>query len=204
VRRGAVLALAAALLVAGCGGHRSPEAVDYVAQASRLDPVFGRAASSLAGGKVEVRCWSQRAWPSVERLLKRETGSRLDVAGAAHPAQDTIDLAPYICHDLVRFATDHDLHRVNEASLVVAIDVLAHESNHLAGSRAGATEADVECNALQTARRAARLLGAGPALAARIARTDWIEVYPQQPAGYRSPHCRPGGKLDLHPGGSWP
>jgi len=203
VRRGAALALAAAL-VAGCGGHGSPRAIDVVVQASRVDPVLGAAANLLAGRKVEVRCWSNRSWPVVERLLKRETGSRLDVAGAAHPAQGTIDLAPYICHDLVRFAADHDLHRVNEASLVVAIDVLAHESNHLAGSRAGATEAGVECNALQTVRRAALLLGADPALAASVARVDWREVYPQQPAGYRSAGCRPGGKLDLHPGGSWP
>jgi hypothetical protein len=29
-------------------------------------------------------------------------------------------------------------------------------------------------------------------------------TYPDMPALYRSPDCRPGGPLDQHPGGAWP
>ena len=80
---------------------------------------------------------------------------------------------------------------------VVAVHVLAHESEHLAGvhdrgrrrvllgadHRAGGPAAGGD-------RRAGQ--GAGGAVR--------DEVYPRMPDDYRSADCKDGGMLDLHPG----
>ena len=58
---------------------------------------------------------------------------------------------------------------------------------------------------MQKVRRAARMLGARPAFAARLALVVWLEIYPLEEETYRSPRCRVGGPLDLRPKSSvWP
>ncbi len=85
---------------------------------------------------------------------------------------------------------------------VIAVHVLAHESEHLAGVF---NEAVAECNSVQTTERAALLLGATPAQARSLAVVYDTEVYPRMPDGYLSPDCRPGGSLDRHPDDpAWP
>src|SRR5438094_924778 len=50
----------------------------------------------------------------------------------------------------------------------------------------------------------ARELFASAADGRALAVIDYSLVYPRMPPSYRSPECRPGGNLDLHPGGGWP
>jgi hypothetical protein len=85
---------------------------------------------------------------------------------------------------------------------VVAVHVLAHESEHLAGFL---DESVAECYSLQTTQEAAELLGASPAQAAALARRYAAEIYPYMPDAYRSDQCKDGGTLDLDPGShDWP
>jgi hypothetical protein len=80
---------------------------------------------------------------------------------------------------------------------------LAHEVGHLRAP--GATEAEVECRAVQEARGVARSLGASAAEADRLVRTYWRDVYPRIDSLYHSTQCHPGGYLDLDPANPrWP
>jgi hypothetical protein len=85
---------------------------------------------------------------------------------------------------------------------VIAVHVLAHESEHLAGFT---SESEAECRSVQSTERAARLLGATAAQARALAVRYATEVYPRMPDGYRSTECHDGGALDLHPDSTrWP
>jgi hypothetical protein len=85
---------------------------------------------------------------------------------------------------------------------VIAVHVLAHESEHLAGIT---TESVAECYSVQTTERAAELLGATRAQARKLALRYAIEIYPRMPDDYRSDECHDGGRLDLHPDSTrWP
>jgi hypothetical protein len=76
---------------------------------------------------------------------------------------------------------------------VVAVHVLTHESMHMSGIT---NEALTDCAAMQRDAHTAQLLGANPAQALLLARTYWVNVYPNMPDDYRSDDCRPGGTLD--------
>jgi hypothetical protein len=40
---------------------------------------------------------------------------------------------------------------------------------------------------------------------ARLSRLFWTDIYPREAAKFRSPDCRPGGRLDLDPvDPNWP
>jgi hypothetical protein len=171
---------------------------------SRIEPLYSRVASKLAGAPVQIRCWSAHDWSRVQRVIKASTAITFDLAGFADPASSSADLAPDVCHDLTQFVYGHEARGNGLVLQAFAVDVLAHESNHLAGPNAGETEAITECNALQTTRRTAELLGAKPSLANRLARVDWTVVYPFHSDEYFTHDCRPGGPLDHHPGGAWP
>ena len=82
-----------------------------------------------------------------------------------------------------------------------ALTVLAHESTHLRGVR---TESTVQCYAMQEVPRLAKELGASEADGRALAAIEYALDYPRMPAAYRAPECRPGARLDLHPGGGWP
>lgn len=164
---------------------------------SRIEPVFGRVASALAGRAVEVRCWSAADWPKVTVLDPVETG------GFADLATGTVNLPPSVCGPLDALAYSPS-HRFLDATWqdVAAAHVLAHEAAHL--GRAGSSESSAECDAVQTTARAAELLGADAAYARWMASLDWTHLYPDLPASYRSPGCTPGGALDLHLAEGWP
>jgi len=78
---------------------------------------------------------------------------------------------------------------------VVAVHVLTHEAQHMAGQT---SEAAAECQAVQRDARTATLLGATTAEADELARRYWTEVYPRMGEDYRSADCAPGGALDEH------
>jgi hypothetical protein len=84
----------------------------------------------------------------------------------------------------------------------VAVNVLTHESYHLAGYR---SEAPVQCYAMQRNAEAARMLGATAEQASALARFVYEHVYPALPQDYRSSDCHDRGPYDLRPSSSvWP
>ena len=164
---------------------------------SRIEPTLGRVASALAGRAVEVRCWSAADWPKVTVLDPVETG------GFADLATGTVNLPPNVCGPLGTLAYN-PAHRFAAPTweAIAAVHILAHEAAHLGG--AGPSEAYAECDAVQTTVRAAELLGVDAPYAQWMAWLDWTHLYPDLPASYRSPSCKPGGALDRHLAGGWP
>jgi hypothetical protein len=173
---------------------------------SRIEPRFGRVASSLAGKPTQVRCWSSLDWARINGDLLAHGGAHesLDyVSGFYWPPTGRIHLDPTACAGLVDLAyrgLRPDRGRAF-VRIALAVDTLAHESMHRRGFR---SEAIAECYAVQLDYRTATLLGASSAYASLVARQSWAE-YPAHPAEYLSSECRNGGKLDLSPQRStWP
>jgi hypothetical protein len=159
-------------------------------QSQRLEHRLGAVASVIARRPVGVHC-------------QGETGALLDVGpelgtvqfdAEGHPAGHT-DLKHQVCDWLARLPGG------SVANAATAVEVLAHESYHLAGYM---DEATAECYALQTMPYVAQRFGASP----RQIRT-WVAYsfarYPTLSEEYVSPDCVPGGRLDLgSPSSIWP
>ena len=87
--------------------------------------------------------------------------------------------------------------------MAYAVGILAHEAEHLLSP--SASEADTECYDMQEIRKVAGLLGADAAYANRLATRYWLELYPSEPANYKTGECRDGGDLDSSPNSPvWP
>lgn len=167
---------------------------------SRIDPLYGEAASAAAGKEVEVRCWARREW---KRLLVEEkvfTRGRVDdeVLGFASAGGARVNLSPTVCEQLDALTYDDARPRAGERRFnqAVALVVLAHEARHAAGVM---DEPTAECEGIQLARRAGSRLGLDAAYARDVIGLYW-EAYPDLAAEYRSPECRAGGELDLDKG----
>lgn len=159
-------------------------------QTVSLEHRLGAVASEVARRPVTVHC-------------QGGTGALLDVGpelgtvqfdAQGHPA-DRTDLKHQVCNWLAK------LPRGSVANAATAVEVLSHESYHLAGYM---DEATAECYALQTMPFVAQRLGATP----RQIRT-WVAYsfarYPSMPEEYVSPDCVSGGRLDLRsPSSIWP
>jgi hypothetical protein len=173
---------------------------------SRVEPRFGRVASSLAGKPAQVRCWSALDWARIngDLLAHGGAGESLDyVSGFYWPPTARIHLDPTACAGLVDLAYRGLRPERGRAFVRIAlgVDTLAHESMHRRGFR---NEAVTECYAVQLGYRTATALGASPRYASLVARQAWA-AYPAHPAEYLSDECRNGGKLDLSPKrSSWP
>jgi hypothetical protein len=161
--------------------HRDPTA---------LETRLGEIAGLVAERPVQVRC------EDFSIGTPDEPGGVVQFNGNT-PA-DYAHIRPDVCTALLKFARIPQSATLRSA---VALDVLAHESFHLRGI---ATEATAECYAMQELPRVARALGASEAEAPMLARFVYTFNYPGMPSNYRTPDCRPGGKLDRHPGGGWP
>jgi hypothetical protein len=80
---------------------------------------------------------------------------------------------------------------------------LAHEAEHLRSP--DASEADVECVAIQRVRDLVRAAGRSPSYQELMAGLAWDVGYPDLPEDYRTAACRDGSKLDVRPETSiWP
>jgi hypothetical protein len=165
-----------------------------VVRHARLEGELSRAASRLVGVSVQVHCqtvgeemvatdqhlgfvrWGPDGRPELRTTIMRE------------PCRA---LAGYLSSD----------HRQPSEDEVQAVHVLGHESRHMAGTM---DEARAECQAMQRDALAARLLGADPAQARRLARYYWLVDYPRMPQEYRSCECAAGGSWDEHlPDAPW-
>jgi hypothetical protein len=199
-----VKALLAAVIV-GAPSWWLVERHDRIGNEHRL----GAVASAIAGQDVRVRCpgviGRALSWDIVEGSV------RFDAAG--RPADET-KLRAFTCDELDALAEGRraDALACAERSgaacgteveeLALAVDVLAHESWHLAGV---IDEAVTECRAVQTIAWTARQLGATELQGRALARAYLETGYPRLPERYRSGACADGGELDLRPGdGAWP
>lgn len=77
----------------------------------------------------------------------------------------------------------------DEDRLATAVDVVTHESFHLAGF---IDEAAAECHSLQTMAWTAEQLGVSPDVAQRLAVWEATHAYLQMPTQYRGPCTLPG------------
>jgi hypothetical protein len=167
---------------------------------SRIEPRFGRVASSLAGKPAQVRCWSSLDWARIngDLLAHGGVGESLDfVSGFYRPDTGRIHLDPTACAGLVDLTYRSPRPQQGRAFVRIAlgVDTLAHESMHRRGFR---NEAVTECYAVQLVYKTAKALGATSTYAAAVSREAWA-AYPAHPSNYFSSECRDGGKLDLSP-----
>jgi hypothetical protein len=159
-------------------------------QTVSLEHRLGGVASEVARRPVKVHC-------------QGGTGALLDVGpelgtvqfdAAGHPA-DRTDLKHGVCNWLAHLPGG------TVAEAATAVEVLAHESYHLAGYM---DEATAECYALQTMPFVAERFGATPSQA-RTWTIYSFARYPSLSEEYVSPDCVPGGRLDLRsPSSIWP
>ena len=159
-------------------------------EGQRFEHRLGTIATAIARRPVGVHC-------------QGETGALLDVGpelgtvqfdAEGHPADHT-DLKHQVCGWLAKLPGG------SVANAATAVEVLSHESYHLAGFM---DEATTECYALQTMPYVAEQFHA-----TRQQIRTWVAYsfarYPSLPEEYVSPDCVPGGKLDLHSSESiWP
>ncbi|MGH3072750.1 MAG: hypothetical protein ACRDNB_10850 [Gaiellaceae bacterium] len=153
----------------------------------------------------EVYCWSLSGWEKLneEWALVESDEFRLD--GFAAPEVGTIDLAPHVCEPLHRFFGGSYAPNLNEASLdlATALVTLAHEAEHLRSPQA--SEAEVECVAIQRVRDLVHAAGRPRSYEDLMAGLAWDVGYPDLTEEYRTSACHNGGDLDVRPDTSvWP
>jgi hypothetical protein len=184
---------------------RELRAINGPSAKTRIQPRYGAVAIKLTGIGIEVRCWSKADWPKALKDSADFTDEPV--------AHETIgfvlsgnraNLSPDVCAELDRLAYRHEQPASGAARyrMAEAVLALAHETQHVQGVE---NEATAECYGMQLTRDTARLLGATKDYANTLADVVLHERYPQEPAGYSSPECRDGGKLDLFPRSAlWP
>ncbi len=162
--------------------------------------------SSSVGVRPKVYCWRPEAWaPFFEQYELVRGGEEASLKGIADSARNRIDLDPGVCATLNRY-----LRRIRPSALsyenfelAEALVVLTHQAEHLKAP--SASEADVECYAVQHVRPLVQAAGWGRGFATEIALHAWELLYTQLPARFRTPACRNGGPLDRNPSSNaWP
>ncbi len=157
--------------------------------------LFSEVATEIAGRPVSMQC-------------QRLTGALVDVTAelgyvtfdASGQPGDVGRLERDACNDLRDYV--HSDKSSPTFEQVIAVNVLSHESQHLAGEM---DEARAECASIQRLAEVAGWLGATPEQARALAEEYATEVYPRMPAAYRSADCVMDGEWDLTPGDQqWP
>jgi hypothetical protein len=194
--------LALALALAGGPAWWLVQHQDRIGNERRMAAI----ASEIAGRDVQVRCPGVMgrifAFDTVEGSVQFDANGR--------PADET-RLRVFTCTELDALAEGRRSGALACAEreetgcagdLAMAVDVLVHESWHLAGVL---DEAQTECRAVQSIAWAAERLGATPAEAQGLARVHLAHGYPRLPERYRSGECADGRAMDLRPGDPiWP
>ncbi len=162
------------------------------------------AISTVSGEPVHIRC----------EVLH---GGYIDVMGHSDRRLRLIELHPTICLRLDRLAAQTSppgtpAFLEEGEALLVAV----HEAVHLSPYGSGASEALVECRAVQLVATVAERIGLDEARAAALGHAalgaherlpgaeDWRVGLHELPS-YQSPDCYDGGPLDIHPTSSdWP
>ncbi|MDX6439109.1 MAG: hypothetical protein QOF45_1692 [Gaiellaceae bacterium] len=168
-------------------------------------PELAARATPLAGRHPEVLCWSSIDWEQLSEEWSLVQVNELYPIGFADQAGGRIHLAPQICEPLRRFfGTDYAPNLNTESfDLAVALVTLAHEAEHLRSPRA--SEAEVECVAIQRVRDLVRADGRPRSYENLMAGLAWDVGYPDMPPAYRTGQCHDGSALDVRPETSvWP
>lgn len=156
---------------------------------------FSAVAVRIADREVRIEC-------------QRFTGALLDPTAEAGyvpfnadgSPSDTGRLERDACNDLRNYVHSDKSNPTVEQ--IIGIQVLTHESYHLAGIRA---ESETECAALQRLDDVAQWLGATEDEGRSVAERYYAEVYPRMPSAYQTADCVDGGKLDVAPDDdTWP
>lgn len=156
---------------------------------------FSQVASQVAERPVTMQC-------------QRLTGALIDPTAelgyvdfdAAGNPSDTGRLERDACNNLRDYL--HSDKRWPTFEQMVSVNVLSHESHHLAGV---VNEAQTECSSMQSIQQVAVWLGATEEQGRQLAERYADEVYPRMPADYRSKDCVADGEWDESPGdGVWP
>jgi hypothetical protein len=156
---------------------------------------FSAVATQIAGRDVQVQC--QRFTGALVDVTAEAGYVEFDAAG--RPA-DTGRIERDTCNDLRDWL--HSDKSDPPLKQVIAVHVLGHESEHLAGIR---SEAETECAAMQRLDEVAEALGATTEQARSLATRYATEVYPRMPDTYRDSECADGGALDAAPSDpTWP
>lgn len=174
---------------------------------SRIEPLYSRVASDIAGRSVEVRCWSEEDW--LER--GEEVAAWADEKTALGPWSgyvswdlERVNLAPAVCRSLGEWSYERRWpdDRRDAYYFAWSVKALAHEAQHLRGIE---NEAKAECYGVQTMREVGNGLGLGDEEAQSLAEYAWLYIYPRARGEYRSVDCHDGGGLDLRPATAvWP
>jgi hypothetical protein len=163
-------------------------------------------ADSSVGVRPDVYCWQTAGWaPFLEQYTIVRGGEETSLKGIADNSRNRIDLEPGVCAGLRRY-----LRRMRPTSLsyenfelAEALMVLTHQAEHLKAPTA--SEAEVECYAVQHVRPLVRAAGWDAEYATEMALQAWELWYQQLPHVFRSPACRDGGRLDRNPlSSAWP
>jgi hypothetical protein len=170
--------------------------------------VLADIASAIAGRPVSIHCPG-----TLERLTEVSPHDGSVAFSADGRPADYADLSGPTCSYLREFddraegneldCLDRDVRCPRDIEqTAVAVNVLTHESYHLAGHR---NESAVQCYAMQRNAEAARMLGATAEQANAVASFVYEHVYPALPQEYRTAHCHDGGPYDLRPSSPlWP
>jgi len=175
-----------------------------------LPPRRRRDISDIAGTSVGVRpdvyCWQPAGWaPFSEQYAIVRGGEETSLTGIADNARNRIDLDPGLCASLSFYLRRMRPDRLSYENfeMAQALMVVAHQAEHLKAPTA--SEAEVECHAVQSVRPLIRAAGWDAKYANEMAQQAWELSYQQLPPPFRSPACRDGGALDLRPRSSaWP
>jgi hypothetical protein len=167
---------------------------------------FSEIVHSSVGVRASVRCWQPEAWASFsEHDAIVRGGEETSLKGIVDGARSRIDLDPGVCAALGRY-----LRRIRPSAvtyqnfeLAEALVVLTHQAEHL--KTPSASEAEVECYAVQHVRPLIRAVGWDERFATEIALHAWEIAYLQLPPQFRTSACRDGGALDRNPSSdTWP
>jgi hypothetical protein len=162
-------------------------------------------ARPYAGGDVEALCWTSAHWDELREEWEIVDADELWPIGFADPTRGRIHLAPEVCGPLHRFFGGDYAPSLNEDALDLAsaLVTLAHEAEHLRSPEA--SEAAVECVAIQRVRDLVRDAGRGEPYQELMAGLAWDVGYPDMPPEYRTEACRDGSDLDVRPDTAvWP
>jgi len=170
------------------------------------EPALASAVRGFAGQTVRVNCWPDESWAKLNEewnIFARDEFWGL--LGFADTPRGAIHLGPQVCEPLRLFFEGSYEPYLNEQSLDLATSLvtLVHEAEHV--RHPFASEATVECFAMQDIRELVRDAGRRPSYATEMAGLSWDIGYPHMPGPYRTRDCRDGGRLDRHPLTSvWP
>ena len=180
---------------------------DRRTQVAALGPVpeLAAYAAPLAGLRPEVFCWSSSHWEELSEEWRLIRVDEFWPIGLADLERERIHLAPQICDPLDRFFGGDYAPNLNLQSyeLAVALVTLAHEAEHLRSPEA--TEAQVECVAIQRVRDLVRQAGRSKQYEDLMTGLAWDVGYPDQTPEYRTAECHDGSALDVRPESAvWP